>query len=151
MPSPSFVTAWSSLVQELLKAEHYLSRLFVTGQDVDVRTVLPDLGCLLTVPPPGDHIFAGLNVLGDDHFVGDHTKSPVSTAPALMSVVIGRIILGRHVGGVPVVPTLINLWTRSWEVGTIFLVPTSSWGSFLFTDLSRWTMLTPAVANECHT
>ena len=124
--------------------------LFLLGQDVDICTVLPDLGRLLAVPPPGEHIFARLNVLGDDHFVGDHTKSPVSTAPTLMSVVIWRVVLGRHVCGIPIVPTLINLWTWSWEVGATLLVPASSRGPFLLADLSRWTMLTPTVTNKCH-
>ena len=84
--------------------------VIAAGQDVDISTVLPDLGRLLTVPPPGDHIFAGLYVLRNDHLVRDHAESPVSAAPALVPVVIRRVVLRGHVGGVPVVPSLVNLW-----------------------------------------
>ena len=125
--------------------------LTLPGQDVNICTVLPYLGCLLAVPPPGDHIFPRLDVFRDDHLVGDHTKSPVPTAPAFMAVVVRRVEVGRHVGGVPTIPALIYFWAWGWEVGTICLVWTSSGGTLLFADFSRGAVLTPAATDKCHT
>ena len=70
----------------------------VAWEDVDIGTVLPHLGGLLTVPPPRDHVLAGLQVVGDDQLVGDHAQGPVPAAPAFVPVVVWRMELGGHMG-----------------------------------------------------
>ena len=88
----------------------------VPRQNVDICTALPDLSCFLTIPPPGDHILARSDVLRDLDLVGDHAQGPVPAAPALMPVVIRGVVLGGHVGGIAIVPALVNLWTWGGEV-----------------------------------
>ena len=70
----------------------------VAWEDVDIGTVLPHLGSLLTVPPPRDHVLARLQVVGDDQLVGDHAQGPVPAAPAFVPVVVWRMELGGHMG-----------------------------------------------------
>ena len=88
----------------------------VSRQNVDICTALPDLSCFLTIPPPGDHILARSDVLWDLDLVGDHAQGPVPAAPALVPVVIWGVVLGGHVGGIAIVPALVNLWTWGGEV-----------------------------------
>ena len=88
----------------------------MSRQNVHICTALPDLSCLLTIPPPGDHILARSNVLWDLDLVGDHAQRPVPAAPALVPVVIWGVVLGGHVGGIAIVPALVNLWTWGGEV-----------------------------------
>ena len=122
---------------------------FGTGHNIDVCAALPYLGCLLTVPSPREHIFTRLYVFRNDHLVGNHAKSPVSTAPALVTIVIRGIKLCRHVGRVTTIPTLVDLWTGGQEVGAICLI-WAKWGSLLCTGDSRGTLLSPAATNKRH-
>ena len=96
----------------------YLVRLvrIISWEDIDISTVLPNLGGLLAVPPPRDDVLARLEVVGDDQLVGDHAQGPVPAAPALVPVVVGRVELGWHVGSISTVPTLVDLRAGCGEV-----------------------------------
>ena len=88
----------------------------MSRQNVHICTALPNLGCFLTVPPPRDHILARSDILWDLDLVGNHAQRPVPAAPALVPVVIRGVVLGRLVGGIAVVPALVNLWAWGGEV-----------------------------------
>ena len=61
------------------------------------------------------------NVLGDDHLVTDHPESPITTARALVSVVVGGERRCRHVRRVASPPTLVNVGTRGGELLAVVL------------------------------
>ena len=135
----------------LVLLDCYSFQSVVHWQNIDISTILPNLGSLLSVPPPGYNILSWLDIARNHHLITDHTKGPVPTAPTFMAIVIRWVKFSWHMGRVPTVPTLINFWTRSWKVWAILPVRTPEvWSTFLLAHLTRWPMITPAPTNECH-
>mmetsp|Transcript_52577 Transcript_52577/g.87267 ORF Transcript_52577/g.87267 Transcript_52577/m.87267 type:complete len:213 (+) Transcript_52577:375-1013(+) len=52
------------------------------ARDRHIRAVSPHLGRLFTIPPPTEHVVARLQVLWNQHHVGDEPNHPVTRARA---------------------------------------------------------------------